>query len=34
MVITSAADSTFDKVGIGVENSSIIAISGEDSNSV
>ena len=34
MVINSTADSAFDKVGIGVGNSSMIAILGKDSNSV
>ncbi len=34
MVITSTADSSFDKVSIGVGNSRMIAISGKDSNSV
>ena len=34
MVITSTADSAFDKVGIGVGDSSMIAVSGKDSNSV
>ena len=34
MVITLTADSLFDKVGIGVGNSSMIAISGKDSDLV